>query len=72
VLDVCLATVVTAWPAGREAPAWLEPRQEVDTEAWREASEGLPLAHMGRGPDEDGLFFEAAFAAGKLARALIL
>jgi hypothetical protein len=38
---------------------------------WREASEGLPLAHMGRGPDEDPWFFAAAFAAGTCARQLL-
>ena len=38
---------------------------------WREACEGLPLSHMGRGPDDDPAFFAAAFAAGKLARELL-
>ena len=37
---------------------------------WREACAGLPLEHMGRGPDDDPLFFESAFAAGALARRL--
>jgi Protein of unknown function (DUF3866) len=37
---------------------------------WREACEGLPLEHMGRGPDEDAAFFAAAYAAGALAREL--
>jgi hypothetical protein len=36
-------------------------------EGWREACEGLPLSHMGRGPDEEGVHFAAAFAAGRLA-----
>jgi hypothetical protein len=54
VLDVCLAE-----PA---VPADLEP------EGWREACDGLPLAHMGRGPDDDPAFFAAAYAAGLLAR----
>jgi Protein of unknown function (DUF3866) len=36
-------------------------------EGWQEACEGLPLAHMGRGPDEEGPHFAAAFAAGRLA-----
>jgi hypothetical protein len=35
---------------------------------WLEACKGLPLAHMGRGPDEDPWFFAAAFAAGVAAR----
>jgi hypothetical protein len=39
-----------------------------DGEGWREACDGLPLSHMGRGPDDDPAFFEAAFAAGRLAR----
>jgi Protein of unknown function (DUF3866) len=61
--------VETAWPAGREAP--VEPEElaaahAVVTEGWREACEGLPLSHMGRGPDEDELFFETAFAAGRV------
>ena len=54
VLDLCLAE-----PA---VPGDLEP------EGWREACEGLPLAHMGRGPDDDPAFFAAAYAAGLLAR----
>jgi hypothetical protein len=37
---------------------------------WREACAGLPLSHMGRGPDDDPDFFEAAFAAGVAARGL--
>jgi hypothetical protein len=57
VLDLCLGEV-------RVATA-------DDEEGWREASAGLPLEHMGRGPDEDPAFFAAAFAAGRLARALL-
>ena len=68
VLSLCLGDVVVAWPAGREAPEWLTPRQEVDASAWEEACAGLPLSHMGRGPAEDPAFFEAAYAAGVLAR----
>jgi hypothetical protein len=67
-LELCLGDVAIAWPAGHEAPAWLEPRQEVDVGGWREACAGLPLDHMGRGPDEDPAFFATAFAAGSLAR----
>jgi hypothetical protein len=44
---------------------------ELDAPGWREACEGLPLAHMGRGADDDPSFFAAAFAAGRLARGLI-
>ena len=58
-----------AWPDGLEAPAWLEPREQVDVTGWEEACAGLPLSHMGRGPAEDPWFFAAAFAAGRLARA---
>ena len=35
------------------------------------ACDGLPLSHMGRGPDEDPAFFAAAFAAGRVARGMI-
>ena len=41
-----------------------------DGEGWREACEGLPLSHMGRGPDDDPEFFAAAYAAGVAARKL--
>jgi Protein of unknown function (DUF3866) len=39
---------------------------------WREACEGLPLSHMGRGPDEDPDFFAAAYGAGVAARRLLV
>ena len=57
VLGVCLA----------------EPRVPIDLEpaGWRDACAGLPLSHMGRGPDDDPEFFAAAFAAGLLARGLL-
>jgi hypothetical protein len=67
-LGLCLGRVVVAWPAGEPAPCWLDPREEVDASGWREACAGLPLSHMVRGPDDDPSFFEAAFAAGRLAR----
>ena len=60
-----------AWPDGLEAPAWLEPREQVDVTGWEEACAGLPLSHMGRGPVEEPGFFAAAFAAGRLARRLV-
>jgi hypothetical protein len=44
---------------------------EAGREDWRLACEGLPLSHMGRGPDEDPEFFAAAFAAGAAARRLL-
>lgn len=70
-LALCLGRVVAAWPAGVSAPEWLEPREEVDVSGWEEACAGLPLEHMGRGPDEDAPFFATAFAAGRLARSLV-
>lgn len=70
ILELALGDLVVAWPRGWNAPDWLEPREEVDTTGWREACAGLPLSHMGRGPDEDPRFFEAAFAAGVLAKLL--
>jgi Protein of unknown function (DUF3866) len=70
VIELCLGRVAIAWAAGLEAPAWLERRDEVDVEDWRAACEGLPLEHMGRGPDDDPWFFASAFAAGKLAGVL--
>jgi hypothetical protein len=71
VLELCLGNVVVAWPRGLDAPDWLEPRQDVDAAGWRDACAGLPLAHMGRGPDDDPPFFAAAFAAGAVARSLL-
>ena len=56
VLDLCLGEVTVAWP------------DAVDTTGWREACWGLPLLHMGRAADDDPRFFEAAFAAGVVAR----
>jgi hypothetical protein len=67
-LALCLGEVAVAWPAGLDAPEWLEPRVEVDVSGWEEACAGLPLSHMGRGPNDDPWFFAAAYAAGRLAR----
>jgi len=55
VLELCLGKVATG----------------DDDEGWREACEGLPLSHMGRGADEDPAFFAAAYAAGRCARELV-
>lgn len=70
VIELCLGEPAIAWPAVLDAPDWLPRREDVDVEEWRQACEGLSLAHMGRGPDEDPWFFASAFAAGKLARTL--
>jgi hypothetical protein len=66
------ARVAVAWPAGCpfDAPSHVD-LVEVDASGWRDACGGLPLAHMGRGPDDDPWFFAAAFAAGTLARRLV-
>jgi len=71
VLALCLGDVSVAWPANRPVPDQLvaEPGAiEVDVSGWRDACDGLELSHMDRGPEEEALFFEAAFAAGRLAR----
>lgn len=57
VLDLCLGDVVVP--------------EERDGEGWEQACAGLPLSHMGRGPDADPVFFRAAYAAGVAARALL-
>jgi hypothetical protein len=41
--------------------------EEEDGLGWEEACTGLPLSHMGRGPDDDPAFFRAAYAAGVAA-----
>ena len=45
--------------------------EQIDVDGWRGACEGLPLDHMGRGPEDDPWFFAAAFAAGVVARARV-
>lgn len=71
VVELCGDQVTVAWPEGLEPPDWLRRSEEVDVEGWREACAGLPLSHMGRGPEEEPWFFAAAFAAGRLARSLV-
>jgi Protein of unknown function (DUF3866) len=62
-----LAEGVTAvWPRGFDPPADLDVRL-VEVDGWEDACAGLPLSHMGRGPEDDPLFFAAAFAAGRAA-----
>jgi hypothetical protein len=70
VLSLCRGEVTVAWPAGLDAPEWVEPSRDVEVDDWREACSGLPLSHMGRGPQDEPWFFAAAFAAGRLARRL--
>jgi hypothetical protein len=61
--------VTAVWPRGTDAPpGWLEPLELVDADDWESACDGLPLTHMSRGPEDDPLFFAAAFAAGRAAR----
>ncbi|HEX2045825.1 MAG TPA: DUF3866 family protein, partial [Gaiellaceae bacterium] len=70
-LRLALGAPAVAWPEGLGAPADVPGLETVDASGWREACAGLPLAHMGRGPDDDPWFFAAAFAAGRLAAARI-
>ena len=70
-LSLCLGAAVVAWPSGLPQPVLLPARatlREVDAAGWRAACAGLPLAHMGRGPDDDPDFFAAAYAAGRVTR----
>jgi hypothetical protein len=55
------------WPEGLEVPDSLDGVTEADVTGWQEACAGLPLFHMGRGPDDDPWFFAAAYAAGRVA-----
>jgi hypothetical protein len=71
VLRLCLGNVRVAWPAGLGLPGRPERVVEVDTGGWEDACAGLPLSHMGRGPEDDPWFFAAAYAAGRLARGLV-
>jgi hypothetical protein len=70
VLAVAGGNVAAAWPEG--CPFEQPPGTTlVDVSDWRDACAGLPLEHMGRGPDDDPWFFAAAFAAGRLALGLM-
>jgi hypothetical protein len=70
ILELYGGAIALPWPDGCPFPA---PglAECVDVAGWREACAGLPLEHMGRGPDDDPWFFAAAFAAGRLAAALL-
>jgi hypothetical protein len=71
VLQLARGEVAVAWPEGLDPPAELADVELVDASGWRDACAGLPLSHMGRGPDEEPWFFAAAYAAGRLARGLV-
>jgi hypothetical protein len=70
-LELSLGPLTLAWPEGLDAPRAAGTVEPVAVDGWREACEGLPLSHMGRGPDEDPWFFAAAYAAGVLARSRV-
>ena len=70
ILAVAPADVARPWPAGCPVPA-PDGSEDVDVSGWRAACDGLPLAHMGRGPDDDPWFFAAAFAAGVAAKRML-
>jgi hypothetical protein len=70
-IELCLGPVRIAWPEGVSIPSAVGAVESVEVSAWRGACEGLPLSHMGRGPDEDPSFFAAAYAAGRVARTLV-
>jgi Protein of unknown function (DUF3866) len=70
VVDLAPSEAVVAWPAG-VAVAELLAHEEVNVTGWEEACAGLPLLHMGRGPEDDPVFFAAAYAAGAYARSLL-
>jgi hypothetical protein len=72
ILSLYAGSFAVAWPKGLELEHPIRGgADEVDVSDWREACAGLPLSHMGRGPDEEPWFFAAAFAAGRLARSLV-
>ena len=69
VLSLRNENIELAWPEGCPVEHPIAERATtVDVSDWRERCAGLPLSHMGRGPDDDPWFFAAAFAAGRLAR----
>jgi hypothetical protein len=72
VLSLLGRSVALPWPEGCPVEHRVVERAHVvDVSGWREACEGLPLSHMGRGPEDDPWFFAAAFAAGRLAGELL-
>jgi Protein of unknown function (DUF3866) len=72
VLSLSGGRVALPWP--RSCPIEhraVDGADVVDVSGWREACAGLPLSHMGRGPEDDPWFFAAAFAAGRFAGSLL-
>jgi Protein of unknown function (DUF3866) len=69
-LRLCLGEVRIAWPAELPGGDWDSRIERVRSEGWQDRCAGLPLSHMGRGIRDDPSFFETAYAAGSLARAL--
>jgi hypothetical protein len=65
VLELVGSAAEVAWPAGLEGAP--DGAATVDVAGWQEACAGLPLSHMGRGPEDDPWFFAAAYAAGRMA-----
>ncbi len=59
--------VEVGWPEGLDVPEGLEHVSAVAVAGWEDACGGLPLSHMGRGPDDDPWFFAVAYAAGRVA-----
>jgi hypothetical protein len=68
VVQLVQGPLTVAWPDRLAVPEGLGGVETVDADGWPAACEGLPLSHMGRGPDEEPWFFAAAYAAGALAR----
>ena len=71
VLSLCAEACVAAWPTGCpfDPPSGVACK-EVDASGWHQACAGLPLEHMGRGPDDDPWFFATAYSAGLVASEL--
>jgi hypothetical protein len=69
-LRLCLGELRIAWPAGLSGSDWDSRIETVRSDGWQDRCAGLPLSHMGRGIRDDPSFFEAAYAAGALARSL--
>jgi Protein of unknown function (DUF3866) len=69
-LRLCLGELRVAWPIDLVGGDWHKAIVTIDTAGWQERCAGLPLSHMGRGPQDDPWFFASAYAAGRVAREL--